>query len=374
MVSGFHWKLIIAGSVGGACAFFSSVLVFAILVCRHKRKLKRRASKRAHHRRASTQHSHSTDPSELTRGFNGAIGSADLPLPIPPDANYVQPAFGVGPFWMGQNSINHDSGCADLESNRTDSASYGQSSFSPLPRTLNGHAARTFPGDTFPAMSSFDIDSDLSHSFDLLSPPVLNFGFGQNGVRASAKPSNQRAAGPSSGASPGDHVWKPNRCCSSSNNIETSYLESRPHDSSLQLVELAHPNGYSRSRCPSGQASMLSSSDDDDPIWIRRTSVQPDSTLTQTMVNHSNSDPSSVWLLSGERSFAAAVPATRDPIARPAVTSSRAKTAFGGDTCQRNAFSNPSRNDVRKQNGFMNPQEAYGCVYRDFNRGGTMSN
>lgn len=221
-------------------------------------------------------------------------------------------------------------------------------------------------------MSSFDIDSDMSHSFDLLSPPVLNFGFRQTDVRVSAKPSNQRTVGPSN-VSPSNHMWKPHKCCSSGNNIEIPYLESREHDSSLQLVELAHSNGYLRSQCPSGQASMLSSSDDDDPIWIRRTSVQPDSTLTQSMVNHSNSDPSSVWLLSEDRSRAAAVPTTRDPTSRSAVTA-RAKTAFDSDVCQRNAFSNPSRNDVRKQNGFMNPQEAYGCVYRDFNRGGTMSN
>lgn len=367
MVSDFHWKLIIAGSVGGACAFFSSVLVFAILVCRHKRKLKRRADKRANHRRSSAQYSHSADPPELVRGFNGMIGSADLPLPIPPDGNYIQPAFGVGPFWMGQNSINHDSGCADLESNRTDSASFGQRSFSPLPRTANGHTARTLPGDTFPAMSNFDIDS--AASFDLLSPPALHFGFIQNDIRAAAKSSNSRLPVPSNAAPSGDKTWKPYKSCCSDNNIRTSYLESRGgggQDRGLQLVPLPRPNtDYPRSQYPSGPTSVLSSSDndDDDPIWIRRMSVQPDGTLTQSMIDCSNSDPSSVWRMSGNRPYVVvAGDATRDPISHP-VVNSYAKTASDNNVCQRNAFSNPCRNDARKQNGFLNPH----CrTYGDF--------
>lgn len=293
MVSDFHWKLIIAGSVGGTCALFTSILVLVILNCRHKRKLQKRGAERLNRQRLSAQW-----PDSLRLAPRRPMTLTDVSLPLPADDNtYVRNApWDVERFWMAQDSVN-DSGCVDLESNRTDSEFFIHRPLPPRPRCSDtpdprgrggGYSGYGGGGGFSPAIndrrSTSNADSACFASFDLPSPKPF---YVQNDV-LSGRPPRREEDSPEAlagGVATDESVWRMRKTCGGGAGSEGN-IRNHPAErdfgetyAGFQMVRLAQKEDQRRSRVRSvgggrrGSAASSSDTDDSEPIWIRRTHV-----------------------------------------------------------------------------------------------------
>lgn len=235
---------------------------------------------------------------------------------------------------------------------RTDSALFMQRSFSPLPRSMNGQEHKALPTDVFPAMSHFDVDAGWSRSFDLLSPvrPYPGFDLTESAMKSSKLHVTLPPNPP-----PGEDAWKSRISCRSDNHIRSSYQDYRRPDCALQLVEIPHVGNQPRSQFTGCHALVPSSSEEDsDPIWIRRTSANQDSTLTQSMIDCNRMEGSPSWRARSNQLMPPTRPARDFNVPHQSVS--------GNIVHQKFAASGYKDVVVKKHNGYSNPWEANGFV------------
>lgn len=247
---------------------------------------------------------------------------------------------------------------------RTDSALFMQRSFSPLPRTTNSQTHKALPTDVFPAMNHFDADSGWSRSFDLLSPvrPYPCFDLTQPATKSSklhvTLPPNPQS---------GEDAWKSRISCRSDNHIRSSYQESRRPDCGLQLVEIPHAGNQSRSQFTGCRPSVPSSSEEDsDPIWIRRTNTNQDSTLTQSMIDCNRLEGSPSWRACSNKMML--------PTTRPARDFNVPHQGISENIVHQKYSVSGYKDAVQKHNGYSNPWETNGIVEHVVCNGRTNSN